>query len=472
MDVVHLLNLAQQHHQAGHLAEAESLYRTVLQQQPAQVGALYGLGVLAHQAGKVSEAIARYHAVLAVQPNHAAAHSNLGVALQQQGNRAAAIERFRKAVRLQPQFADAHRNLAQALKLNGELDAAIAHFETVLHLQPDSADAYRDLSDALQEADRLDAAIALCERVCDRYPDHVTLHGSRIRALLISGRLREGFAAYDTWRLRRFSPRSFVQPVWDGSPLQGQSILLYAEAGAGYGDTLQFVRYAPLVAEHGGQVIVECQPPLVRLLQSIAGLAAVIPAGAPLPAFSMQAALMSLPRIFGTTLATIPAQPYLPAPSLPAIASPTRTRQIGLVWGGNPDHLHDRERSCPLSEMQRFLASPHTQFYSLQVGPHRAELASLPAGLVHDWGDRLHDFAATAAAIAPLDLVISVDTAVAHLAGAMGKPVWLLLAFAPDWRWLMHRDDSPWYPTMRLFRQPRREDWATVCDRVATALSE
>jgi hypothetical protein len=263
-------------------------------------------------------------------------------------------------------------------------------------------------------------------------------------------------------------------PAWDGSPLNGKSILLYAETGSGMGDTLQFIRYAPLVAARGGRVIVECQASLVRLLQRMAGIDLVIAIDDPLPPIAVQSALLSLPLCFGTTLDTIPATvPYLrTADRLDWDLPPDSRRKVGLVWGGNPEHVQDASRSCPVSALRRFLSHPEIAFYSLQKGPHYAEFAQLADLDVYDLHDRLTDFDATATAIAQLDLVISVDTSVAHLAGALGKPTWVLLAFAPDWRWLMQRSDSPWYPTMRLFRQLRRWDWDEVCDRVATALDQ
>ncbi|PSB28770.1 tetratricopeptide repeat protein [Stenomitos frigidus] len=523
-----LLTFAMQHHQAGRLPEAERLYRDVLQQQPAQAEALYLLGLLAHQAGNLDAAIAHYQHALTSQPNYLEAHNNLGAALQQQGHLAdaivhyqtvlrlnpenpnanvnlgvalqkqgslnTAIARYQKAIRLHPALPEAHSNLGHALKEQGDFEAAIAQYRVALELAPEDPEAHRNLAETLQEQGYTDEAIARLDHAIATHPDHVSLQGSRIRAMLLAGNLHDGFAAYDPWRLAR-SPRSFDQPAWDGSELNGASILLYAEADSGLGDTMQFIRYVPLVAQRGGRVFVECQEPLLRLLETVQGLDTLIAAGSPLPPFAVQAALLSLPRLFDTTLETIPATiPYLHAPSagkaetssdaetnaieqrthLPVPLFPAknvrRPLKVGLVWGGDPTHLNDQERSCPLAAFRIFLNLPGMSFYSLQKGPHRVELTKANDLPIQDWSDRLHDFADTAAAIEQLDLVISVDTAVAHLAGAMAKPIWVLLAYTADWRWLGQRQDSPWYPTAKLFRQPRPCAWTEVCTQIAQAL--
>ncbi len=504
-----LLNAAIQHHQAGRLLEAEQLYQQVLAQQPPQARVVYllglanhqrgnwaaavqwyqqaialqpdygdahnNLGVLFVQQGNLTAAAEHYRAALASQPQNAHAHANLGVILQQLGQVDAAIAQYQQAIQLNPTLATAHTNLGHALKELGQGDAAIAHYETARQLMPTNPDAYRDLGDALQEQGRFQEALDVYGRAIAFAPDHAELNGGRIRTLLISGNLVAGFAAYDRWRLPLSNhSRSRTLPHWTGESLRGQPIVLYTEPGAGFGDSIQFVRYVPLVAKFGGQVIVECPAALVRLFQTMPAVTQVIATGDPLPTGCVQASLLSLPHILGTSLETIPRTiPYLCA-SLPdrdreLPRSPTAQRTVGLVWGGSPSHLHDRDRSCPFTQLQPLLATPHVQFYSLQKGAHQAELTD---ARVIDLGDRLQDFADTASVIQQLDLVITVDTAIAHLAGALGKPVWILLSYAADWRWLMHRCDSPWYPTARLFRQARRQDWAGVVQEVAIALDE
>lgn len=510
-----LLNAALQQHQAGQLLEAERLYEAVLLDQPDQANVLYLLGLANHQRGRLEAATMWYLRAIAVNPEYADAHNNLGVLFVQQGNlqqatvhyRAAlranpnnahahanlgvilqqlyqfeaAIAHHQTAIQLDPHLAVAHTNLGHTLKELGQLDAAIVHYQTSRQLMPTNPDSYRDLGDALLDQGRVREALDLYNQAISLAPNQVELLSSRIRALLISGRLQEGFTEYDRWRLANAPhPRMFSQPVWDGCFLNGASILLYVEPGAGFGDCIQFIRYASLVATLGGRVQIECPLPLVRLFQTLACVETVTATGNPLPPFAVQASLLSLPRILGTTLETIPNQvPYFSAdklaaqtlPSLPDSLSgkPQGSLKVGLVWGGNVAHSHDRDRSCPFAAFQPFLDLAGIEFYSLQQGHHQTEL-SHPN--VMDLSGYLQDFADTATVIQQLDLVITVDTAVAHLAGALEKPVWILLSFAADWRWLMARSNSPWYPTARLFRQPQRRAWGEVCQQVAIALHE
>ncbi len=287
-----------------------------------------------------------------------------------------------------------------------------------------------------------------------------------------------GWPEYEwRWRRQDASPPALTQPLWDGSSLQGKSILLYPEQGLG--DTLQFIRYAPLVKQTGATVIVQCQPPLLRLLATCAGIDRLLPEGADLPPFDVQAPLLSLPRILRTTLASIPANiPYLSAdPDLRArwrqSLSGVADFKVGIAWQGNPGHKRDRQRSVPLAAFAPLAEAPGVRLVSLQKGPGHEQLTELAERLrVLDLTDELEDFADTAALLSNLDLVITVDTAVAHLAGAMGIPVWVALPIVPDWRWLLERQDSPWYPTMRLFRQTAWGDWAGVFERLTGALGQ
>jgi hypothetical protein len=265
--------------------------------------------------------------------------------------------------------------------------------------------------------------------------------------------------------------------MWRGESLGGKTILLHAEQG--FGDSLMLLRYAPLVAARGGRVVVEVPRALERLAARLAGGPyTLVAAGQPLPAFDLHCPLMSLPLAFGTTPETIPAAvPYFSA--APDAIARWRARlataagmKIGIVWAGNPVHLNDASRSIALDRLASLFELPETQWYSLQVGERASDLAKLPAGRITDLAPDLTDFAETAAAISALDLVISVDTAVAHLAGALGHAVWILLPFDPDWRWLLERGDSPWYPTARLFRQPKRGDWDSVVHALRDALRE
>ncbi|HEY9876455.1 MAG TPA: hypothetical protein V6D12_23720 [Candidatus Obscuribacterales bacterium] len=271
-----------------------------------------------------------------------------------------------------------------------------------------------------------------------------------------------------------FPSRRFSQPVWDGSNLEGRTILLHAEQG--FGDTIQFIRYAPLVAGYQGRVFVECYAPLIKLFKCIPGIEQLIIKGETLPEFDVHAPLMSLPGILGTTLETVPAEvPYLspPIPPIQLEVPPETLLKVGIVWASKPNHPTTGRRSSPLSYFLNLQSISGVALYSLQKDPVAADMAQLQqAGLVQDLSDQLQDFIDTASAVSQLDLVISVDTAVAHLAGALGQKVWLLLSFIPDWRWMLGHEDSLWYPTMRLFRQESPGDWAGVFVRVAKALED
>jgi hypothetical protein len=269
----------------------------------------------------------------------------------------------------------------------------------------------------------------------------------------------------------------FAEPPWDGRPLEGRTLLLHAEQG--FGDAIQFIRYLPLAAERGGRIIIECQAQLQRLFQINAGGSQIVASGQPMPDFDSHCPLLSLPWVFGTTLASVPdIVPYLRADAenvgswRQRLAEHSQVVKVGLVWSGNPAHKNDRCRSMTLARLAPLAQTRGVRFFSLQKGEAATEARTPPPGMeLIDWTEELTDFADTAALIAHLDLVIAVDTAVAHLAGAMGKPVWTLLPFVPDWRWLLEREDSPWYPSMRLFRQPFWGDWDSVIERVADELS-
>jgi hypothetical protein len=311
-------------------------------------------------------------------------------------------------------------------------------------------------------------------------PDYVPARWNRALASLLLGNFEQGWVEYEwRWKRKQQPQRSFRQALWDGRELSGRTILLHAEQGLG--DTLQFIRYAPLVKERGGRVIVECQPSLLELLGSCRGIDVLEAQGSALPEFDVQAPLLSLPRILGTSLATIPANvPYVVADA----ELVGRCRQeleavpgfrIGIAWQGSTMHKRDRQRSLPLGRFEPLARLPGVRLLSLQVGAGADQLRDLGDRFpIADLGGRFDPWSLrdAAAVISVLDLVISVDSAMAHLAGALGVPIWLLLPFASDWRWLLEREDSPWYPTMRLFRQSEPGDWDGVFDRVTNALAK
>jgi thioredoxin-like negative regulator of GroEL len=435
------LAIAIEHHQAGRLVQAEQLYREVLQQQPNHVEALHRLGVIASQIGKHEKAIPFYQKVLTLVPNFAEAHFNLASALQNQDRIEEAIAHYQQGLALQPNYPEVHLNLGAAFKAQGRLEKAIAHYQQAITLKPNYPKAHYNLA----------------------------------LALLQHGDLPQGFAEYEwRWQLPHNPPRDFSQPLWDGLDLQGRRILIHAEQGLG--DTIQFIRYAPLVAQRGGYVIAECQAPLVQLLATVPGINQLVTQGATLPHFDVHAPLLSLPHLFGTTLETIPAQfPYISPPEsdkLKLEVPPGTTLKVGIAWAGSPKNPNNRHRSLDVSYFLALLDIPGVAFYSLQKEPPAAELTQLGdrKEQVQDLSKQLQDFTDTAEIVEQLDLVITVDTSIAHLAGALGKSVWVLLNFDPDWRWLIGREDSPWYPSVRLFRQESPGNWHNVFVQVAQSL--
>lgn len=470
-------NLGNALREIGQYDEAIACYQTLLGHTIQDADVYNSLGNALQGKGQFSEAIAAYQTARRLQPNNPTIDNNLGAALDALGDWESAVATYRRALSQRPAYAEAYYNLGNTLRSLERLDEAVVCYQKALALNPHQVLSCNNLGLALHSLGRLDDAMDAFQWAIAQTPDYADAHLNLGLSLLMAGDLRTGFEEYE-WRWRVQGPgfkppRSFSQPHWDGSTLTGQTILLYAEQG--FGDTIQFIRYAPMVAQQGGRVVVECPPTLMRLLQTCTGIDQLIPTGADLPDFQVHAPLMSLPQIFGTTLARVPATvPYLTPLAQPLpLKNPQRLPcKVGLVWAGSPTHGNDRHRSCPFEHIQTLCTVDGIQFYSLQVGDRAADLALLgdrPVPVI-DLSSDLTDFADTAAVIAQLDLVITVDTAVAHLAGALGRPTWIMLAFDPDWRWMLHRDDSPWYPTMRLFRQSTLGDWGTVTATVKAAL--
>ncbi|HEY2134649.1 MAG TPA: tetratricopeptide repeat protein [Xanthobacteraceae bacterium] len=460
----------------GRPAEAEAAFREAVALDPGLAEAHYQLANLLRETQRFAESEASYRRVLALHPRHHQAHNNLGAALGELARFEEAGEHFRRAAEIKPDYAEAYANLAHALRATGRAEDAEAAGRRAIMLAPGFATAHLNLGLALQDLGRLDEALACFDRAshCQPgYPKAVVCEGM---LHLLRGDLAAGWEKYEArWRIGDLPPRDFAQPQWRGEPLGGRTILLHAEQG--YGDAIQFLRYVPQVIARGGKVVVEIQQPLVGLAARIPGIA-VVARGEPLPGFDVHCPLLSLPLAFGTTLDSIPAaMPYLSA--APDRATAWRARiggapglKVGLAWAGSAVHRNDRNRSIPLDRLAPVLAVEGVTWFSLQAGPRAADLAGREGNGITDLAAELVDFGETAAAIAALDLVICADTAVAHLAGALGKPVWVMLPFAPDWRWLMERTDTPWYPSMRLFRQTRAGDWDGVARHVRGALAQ
>ena len=432
---------------------------------------------VAHQsAGRLEAALTDYAKSLALDPDGPRAYNNMGVALRALGRPEAALAAYRRSLALRDDDPGLFSNMGNILRHLGRQEEGAESLRRSVALRPDSADAWRNLGLVLRDLGELDEAIACFDRSDALRPDHTDTLWDRAYAQLLKGDLAAGFAGYEVrWGLAEAKPREFAQPLWDGGALAGRTLLLYAEQG--FGDTIQFARYIPRVAAMGGQVVLECQPELMELLRSVEGVEKFVAKDEALPPFDLQCPLVSLPHILGTILETVPAEtPYLsvePRDDRRLETAPGIAARIGLAWGGSPTHKNDRNRSIPFEHFLRLAERPDTMLYSLQKGGRTEVLqTSACAALIRNLAPRIESFADTARFVRQLDLVITCDTSVAHLVGALAKPVWVLLPFAPDWRWMRDRTDSPWYPGMRLFRQRRPGDWDGVFEEARAALDE
>jgi tetratricopeptide (TPR) repeat protein len=448
--------------------EAVASYRRAIALAPEYFEAHNNLGVALMDGGKLDEAMASFQRALELNVDYAEAHYNLGVALAKQTRRDEAVACYRRAIALQSNFAEAHNALGIAMIDQGKLEEAEQCCRRAIAIRPGYSEAHFCLGGALMEVNRSDEAIVCYRQALALKPDYARAHYGLGLALLLTGRFAEGWSEYEwRWKSRGQAEPVLRQPRWSGAPLPGGTILLQSEQGLG--DTLQFVRYAELVKPRVGRVIVECQPPLVTLLASCPGVDGVFAQGQPAGAFDVHAPLASLPGIFGTTLETVPAKSsYLTADAESVerwqnVLGPKKMFRIGIAWQGNVAHANDRWRSIPLARFDGLAQIAGVQLYSLQLGAGREQLSQRGQGsTIVDLGDRPIDFLHTAAIMRNLDLVITCDSSPAHLAGALGVPTWVALPFAADWRWLLGRSDSPWYPSMRLFRQSRPGDWRGV----------
>lgn len=430
------------------------------------------------QLGRFEDARDAGIAALRLDPNHANAHVNLATAYMALRDQPNAIALLRRAVELNPGLIEAYINLGSALSEVGDYHGALAAQHRALELDPNNPRAMSGLALGYQMLKRRDEALELYRRAIALAPNFAETHVRYGTALLAVGQYQEGLREYD-WRRYETVPRKtqeiYGDSTWAGQPLEGKAIALYWEQCLG--DSLQFIRYAQLLKERGATVLVDCQPTLQRLFAAQPYVDNVVnhEPGAAKSRWDYSASLVSLPHLLGTTLDTIPAPPaYIKAPasaSHPALASASGLK-VGLVWAGNPAYRNDRKRSIDLSAFEPLAAIPGISWFSLQAGPQSARLQQPSHLPLQDLGSGLTDWVDTAQLVEQLDLVITVDTAVAHLAGAMGKPTWILLPDAADWRWLLGRDDSPWYPSVRLFRQEQADAWEPVIARVGSKLVE
>lgn len=501
----------------GRQTEALASYDRALACDSALALAWLNRGVALEALGQHAAAVESYDRAVALRPDDAQAHANRGNALHALGRHVAAVESFARAVALgldaapvwlshgnalreldrcdealasydralllQPDYVEAWNNRGNALRLLGRYDAAIENYERALAMDPTAHTARLNKGTALQIVDRHEAALVCYDSVLAADPENPDAHWNNALCRLALGDFARGWRDFE-WRDHLPGKRHFTEPLWLGQQdIAGRTVLLHAEQG--FGDTLQFCRYAPLLAARGARVVLEVPAQLQRLLTTLDGVERVVAKNEALGHFDLQCPMMSLPLALGTTLETIPNDvPYLRADADAAAVWRDRLAalpgfRIGLVWAGNPRRFNqtaaevDRRRSIAMARFAPLAAAPGAVLVSLQKDAAAAQARTPPAGMViHDWTDELADFADTAALIEALDLVIGVDTSVVHLAGALGKPVWILNRHDSCWRWLRGRADTPWYPTARLFRQPRAGDWDAVIAEVCQALAD
>jgi tetratricopeptide (TPR) repeat protein len=462
----------------GRFPEAIAVYIQALNAEPGHPDALCNLGVALAEQGRHADAESCYVAALRSRPNFPTAAFNRGNSLRALGRLSEAVDAYRQALTLQPSFTPALTNLGLALADLGNLAEAAEMHARVIQQKPDLAEAHNNRGLMLWLLGRHAEAEACYNEAVKLKPDFPAAHCNRALLWLQAGTWRRGWAEYE-WRLRlpnqNLPPRRL--PLWNGESLNGRTLLVRTEQGLG--DTIQFIRYATQIRLRGGRVLLECPAKLHRLLSGCADVGGFVTRDDPAPDAVTQIPLLSLPRVFDTSIAKIP------NPSAYLSAEPERIARwrkrfpveeklrIGIAWQGSPTYVHDRQRSIPLSAFAVLAKVPNVRLYSLQKGPG-SEQASQAGFPLIDLGPNLDAnadaFIDTAAAMHHLDLVVSADTALAHLAGAMGRPIWLLLSAAADWRWLREGADTPWYPSMRLWRQTQLGDWEQLLQRVADAV--
>ncbi len=442
------LDLAVKSHTSGELHKAELIYQEVLNKEPNNPDALHLLGLIKHQKGRHEDAVEYISKAIQLKPNTTIYYGNLGMVYDALGKEQESAENYKKALEIDSQYETAYLayyNLGVFHNNNGKITEALEHFDKSLELKKDFAEA----------------------------------HWNRSLILLLLGRFKEGWKEYE-YRFKKEKPpdsRNFQKPKWDGSSLQGRKILVVSEQGSG--DNIQFIRYIPLIKEKGGYVILECKKELRRLFENFPGVDEFVDKEndiVPNIDFDFYIHLMSLPGLFNTDLHNIPDKiPYLKADNNLAEKFKSKLNtdnfKIGIAWAGNPNQDNDRNRSTTFDKFQLLKGIPKTTLISLQKGEASRQLnQKLNDFEIINMAEDITDFADTAAIIENLDLIISVDTSVAHLAGAMGKPVWTLLTFMPAWRWLLYREDTPWYPGMKLFRQEKKGDWDSLFNKVGKEL--
>jgi Flp pilus assembly protein TadD len=515
LSVIEALKIANRCHRSGDIQQAQTQYQRILQAEPGQPEALHGLGIIAFQLKEYGIAGNLIEKAIQNKPTAPQFHYNLGLVFISLKRQEKAIQAFEKTIEINPAYAGAYYNLGLALKKQQQFKKAVFNFKHYIKLMPDDADAYYNLGNTyqalglyeaavesyqlaimknkgfvgalnnlalvLKAMGRIDEAVSHFREAVRLQPDLAEAHWNLSLALLVKGEFEEGWKEHE-WRFLRgkrstIYPHRFGMPLWDGSSFTGERLFVHSEQG--FGDTLQFIRYIPMVKRLGGTVVFETFEPLLGIVRGLPGidkLVEISPNRCHAESCDYYIPLMSLPKLFTIDIPTIPSNiPYI-------IANPTKIEQwknrinkksfgVGIAWAGKPEHENDGNRSCHIEHFLTLAGIPGVELYGLQKGDAARQIETLDRvkGIIN-FDHELKDFSETSAAIENLDLIIAVDTALVHLAGAMGKPVWTLLPYTPDWRWLMEREDSPWYPTMRLFRQPACGDWGAVFDKIIEEL--
>jgi len=481
LDISQLIQQGLLLHQQGNLNGARSFYEQVLKIQPRHFDALQLLGTIAGQMKDYQQSLELLTKALTINPSHPITHYNHGQALQELNRFEDALVSYDRAIALKPDYAEAYSNRGSILHELKQFKEALVSLQQAITINPRlSALTYYNLGLTLQELKHFEDAIANYQQAIVIKPDYAQAHWNLSLVQLLKGNFKDGWLGYE-WRWKNEETnkiagiRAFSQPLWLGEePLVGKTILLYAEQGLG--DTIQFCRYVPMVSALGAKVILEVPSPLVGLLHDLESVSQIIPYGDKLPEFDYQCPLLSLPLAFKTNLNNIPSYPHYitsnknkVAQWQTQLANKSKPR-IGLVWSGSVTHKNDRNRSLKLVELLPYL-SPKYEYISLQKEVRDMDKKFLTEDdLIQDFSDKLQDFTDTAALCELMDILITIDSSVAHLAAAMGKSTWLLLPYVPDWRWLLDRDDSPWYPSIKIYRQATRGDWDGVFERIKNDL--
>mgnify|MGYP003112932114 CR=1 FL=1 len=433
---------------------------------------LFQRGLAAHQAGQIDEAIRLYSTALRQNPQQPDVWNNLGVALRRSKKFEAALIAYRRAADLRPENAGLWSNMGNCLREMMRFEEALIAHKKALELDDTIKSHTFNAGLVYRDMNRFDDALEYFDRALAIDPDYIDANWDKALAHLALGNYADGWAGYETRRKLADNPIRPLDaaPEWDGkASLRGKRILLRAEQG--FGDMIQFARFVPLVAKQAGHVILECRKELIPIMRTVAGVGTLVEKGRPLPEFDLHVPLLSLPHVMGvgeSDLQKISADPYITPPvgkSVRLAPPPGTVLKVGLIWAGK---LNPRDRSCPLESLLPILSAKGAAFYSFQIDERRSDLDKLGLNaFVTDLGDHIHDFGDSAALMQAMDLVISIDSSPAHLAGALGVPVWMLQLYTTDWRWLVDRADSPWYPTMRIYRQQKPADWSVPVNKLA-----